>query len=43
MFAEENSLEDNEAVVNDGCESGREFDHSLAQQGPKPGMRSQPT
>lgn len=30
MFAEEDSLEDSEAVVNDGCENGREFDHPVA-------------
>ena len=30
MFAEEDSLEDNEAVVNDRCENGREFDPPLA-------------
>ena len=30
MFAEEDSLEDNEAVVNDGCENVRESDHPVA-------------
>ena len=43
LFAEEDSLEDNEAAVNDGCEDAREFDHPVAQQGPTPGMRSQTT